>query len=149
MVLQDLDGEKDATINVDVIGVGASGYDSLAYYELEGRKYLNVVGVNFSGGTTARDRSGLLAMRNVRAECYWGLREALDPVKGDDLALPDDPELMADLCAPRWSLTAGGVLVESKEDIVKRLGRSPDCGDAVVLANYGSYGSWLSLLGEQ
>jgi len=27
-----------------------------------------------------------------------------------------------------------GIKVEPKEDIVKRLGRSPDCADAVVLA---------------
>lgn len=27
-----------------------------------------------------------------------------------------------------------GIKIEPKEDIVKRLGRSPDCADAVVLA---------------
>jgi hypothetical protein len=141
MVLQDLGGSWDTRVNVDVIGVGSSAYDQLSYYEVEG-EYLDVYGVNNAAATKMRDRSGMLPMRNVRAAGYWGLREALDPNQGDDLALPDDPELLADLCAPRWKLTTSGVLVESKEDIVARLGRSPDCGDAVVLAHYGSWGRW-------
>jgi len=33
-------------------------------------------------------------------------------------------------------LTAAGILLEPKEDIVQRLGRSPDVGDAVVLCNW-------------
>jgi hypothetical protein len=41
--------------------------------------------------------------------------------------------LRADLCAPTWSLTAGGILVESKDDIRRRLGRSTNKGDAVVM----------------
>jgi hypothetical protein len=88
----------------------------------------------------------MLAMRNVRAEAYWGFREALDPQKGDDLALPDDPELLADLVAAKWRLSASGIQIESKDEIKARLGRSPDCGDAVVLAHYGSYGGSLMTL---
>jgi len=42
--------------------------------------------------------------------------------------------LLSDLTAPRWTMTMQGIKVEPKEDIVKRLGRSPDCADAVVLA---------------
>jgi hypothetical protein len=122
-------------------GVGSSAYDQLAYHEVDG-EYLDVYGVNNAAATKTRDRSGMLPMRNIRAASYWGLREALDPDSGDDIALPDDPELLADLCAPRWKLTTSGVQVESKEEIVKRLNRSPDCGDAVVLAHYGSWGRW-------
>ena len=145
-VLVALGGEWQAMINVDVIGVGSSAYDSLAYYESEDGEHLNVVGVNFAAATHTRDRSGMLSMRNVRAEAYWGLREALDPVKGDNLVLPDDPELLADLVAPHWKLSASGIQIESKDEIKARLGRSPDCGDAVVLAHYGSYGAWMTLL---
>ena len=84
------------------------------------------------------DRTRQLQLRNVRAEAYWGMREALDPVSGDNIALPPDPELLADLTAPRWKITTAGIQVESKEDIVKRLKRSPDCGDAVVLSGLRS-----------
>jgi hypothetical protein len=41
------------------------------------------------------------------------LREALDPDQpdGSAIALPPDPELRADLCAPTWKLTARGILL--------------------------------------
>ena len=56
----------------------------------------------------------------------------LDPKIGENVALPPDPELRADLCAPLWMLTPGGIQIEGKLDIVKRIGRSPDKGDAVI-----------------
>ena len=55
----------------------------------------------------------------------WKFREALDPNSGLDIALPPDPELMADLAAPTWELTTRGIQIELKEKIIKRLGRSP------------------------
>jgi hypothetical protein len=72
------------------------------------------------------------------------VREALDPDSGQDIALPPDRDLRADLTAPRWSITARGIQVESKEEIRKRIGRSPDAGDAVMLAHYRS-GTWWIL----
>jgi hypothetical protein len=42
--------------------------------------------------------------------------------------------IKADLAAPRWELTARGIKIEDKADIKKRLGRSPDDGDAIVMA---------------
>jgi hypothetical protein len=73
-------------------------------------------------------------MGNVRMEYYWAMREALDPVNGDNLALPDDAELLADLTAVTYSAKASGLYAEEKCEVSARLGRSPDCGDAVVLA---------------
>jgi hypothetical protein len=86
-------------------------------------------------------RSGTLEFANVRALAWWLMREALDPASGRDVALPPDPELLADLTAPRWAYGLNGIRVESKEDVVARLGRSPDCGDAVVLSNYQGAGT--------
>jgi len=142
MLLAD-DIAQEAPIGIDVIGVGASAYDAL--YELDG---VDVVGVNFGASAPdgARDVSGKLAFRNLRAYCYWQLREDLDPERGADLMLPDDDGLRADLCAPTWSLSGGGILVEEKKDIVKRLGRSPDAGDSYAIAYYVQKhhgGSWL------
>ena len=34
----------------------------------------------------------------------------------------------------RWKQTAGGIQIEAKDEIAKRIGRSPDRGDAVCLA---------------
>lgn len=125
----------DATYgtSLDVIGGGLSSRDSLKGMDVR------VNAINFGEGAPdgARDRSRKLKFRNVRAHAYWLLREALDPEHGDNLALPPDPELEADLKAPKWQPTAGGVLIESKEDIKDRIGRSPDSGDSVVLCYYG------------
>lgn len=129
LVVKEMGGDTGAQVNVDIIGVGGSVYDVLKSQGVKAK------GINFAEGTTARDKTGRFRFRNVRAKCYWKFREVLDPASGDDVSLPDDPELLADLTAARWSLTVGGILVEAKEDIVKRLRRSPDVGDAVVLAS--------------
>ena len=123
--------------NVDVIGVGSSVYDSLV------QQGVSAIPVNFATSSGRRDRSGVLTFTNLRAWAYWSLREALDPEKGDGLLLPPDSQLLADLCAPRWQMRASGVQVEAKEDIVKRLGRSPDCGDAVALAFLTTPTQWV------
>jgi hypothetical protein len=79
-----------------------------------------------------------LGFFNVRSEALWRLREALDPDQpgGSIIALPDDPELVADLTAPRLDLSYTGIKAESKEDICQRLGRSTNKGDAVMMAWY-------------
>jgi hypothetical protein len=123
--------EDDATINIDVIGVGASANDIL-----KEQAWLDVQPINNAGATKLRDKSGKLKFVNVRAASYWQLREALDPDGEDPIALCPDNELLADLCAPRYELQTSGIKIEKKEDIVERIGRSPDCGDSVVLCNW-------------
>lgn len=117
-----------AVVVVDAIGIGASVYDHLAG---NGVPALAFNGAERSG---ARDRSGAMGFANKRAEWWWRLREALDPAGGRHIALPPDARLAADLCAPRWRLTARGILIEPKEEIVARIGRSPDRGDAASYA---------------
>lgn len=118
-----------AIANVDVIGVGSSVYDHLK------ANGVRVAGLNGSNKTAVTDRSGKLRFVNKRAEWWWKMREALDPANGMDIALPPDRKLRVDLATPRWRLMTNGILVESKEDIIKRLGRSPDRGDSAVYAN--------------
>lgn len=90
-------------------------------------------------GSTEVSKEGL-KFRNRRAEVWWKLKEALDPSGNSYIALPPDPQLKADLTTPRWRITGGGILIESKEEIRKRLGRSPDRGDAAAMAwAYGTY----------
>jgi hypothetical protein len=48
--------------------------------------------------------------------------------------LPPDPELRADLAAPTYSVTARGILIESKDELRKRLGRSTGKGDVCTMA---------------
>lgn len=120
----------DVQINEDIIGIGASVYDLLIALDY------NVAGVNFAMRASGTDTTGKLTFRNVRAEAYWNFREILDPESGEDIALPPDDELIGDLVAPTWGPSARGIVVEPKKAIKARLGRSPNKGDAVVLANY-------------
>lgn len=119
---------KATVIKIDVIGVGSSPYDAL-------KGDFNVEPMSGGEGSVARDKANLLGFANRRAQWYWGLREALDPATGDDLMIAPDSELDADLTAATWKPRSGKILIEPKEDIEARIGRSPDKGDAFVNAH--------------
>lgn len=91
----------------------------------------------FNGGQSSnrKTRDKQLAFVNRRSEAWWRFREELNPDQegGSAICLPPDQDLRADLTSPRWENKAGGIQIESKEHIRKRLGRSPDKGDAVVM----------------
>lgn len=117
---------------IDVVGVGAGVVDRLRESSALRPR---VCAFNASEATTRKDKSGELGFLNCRAASWWHLREILDPDSGVDVALPADDKLIGDLVAPKWKVTsAGRIQVESKDEIKKRLGRSPDDGDAVVMA---------------
>lgn len=130
LIHSELGSKKPANINVDVIGIGSSTYDHLKPL------YDNVNPVNVSEGSDYRDKSGKMKMRNLRAEIHWRMRDALDPVDNSTIALPNDPEVLADLCAARYKITSAGVTIEDKDEIKARIGRSPDTGEGIMLANY-------------
>ena len=118
-----------------IIDMGG-GYGGAPFEHLKSNG-LTVVG--FKGAAATRERSvdRLFNFANTRAAAWWKFREALDPSQpgGSQVALPPDPVLLADLTAPTFEITKH-ISIESKEDIVKRLGRSTDRGDAVVMAWY-------------
>ena len=117
-----------APIHVDVIGVGSSPYDHLKGLGI------HCVGVCGSEAATGFDKSGRIRFVNYRAQLWWQFREALDPATST-VALPPGQNVRADLIAPRWKLTQRGIQIEGKEELIKRLGRSPDKGDALVYAS--------------
>jgi len=117
-------------IAIDVGG----GWGADAHGHLKAQQ-INSVAVNWVETSSAKTRSGSLSFLNKRAEAWWRLREALDPVNGEKIALPPDKTLAADLATPIWHRTPAGLIkIEDKAEIRKRLGRSPDRGDAVVMA---------------
>lgn len=125
----------NAAIIVDVGGGwGADCYAQLAANGLEPIGYMGVK------TTKRKSRDNRFEFSNIRTEALWRFRESLDPTQpgGAMIALPPDAELKADLCAPRYNVkgsAVGGILqAESKEDVCKRLGRSTDKGDAVIMA---------------
>lgn len=119
-------------IGIDVIGIGASAYDSLR------QMGVSSIAINFGEATRATDKTGRLQFRNVRAAAYWFFREALE---AGEVMLPDDTGLLIELTAARLlkdELQGGKVALEPKEEIKKRIGRSPDSADAVVMAWYAA-----------
>jgi hypothetical protein len=121
--------KSSAPVQLDVAAIGTSVLDALQ------ENNIHTVPLNGAAQSTGRDRSGVLKFSNRRAEFHWRMREALDPEAEVPTALPPDPELLADLTAPRWTVKSNGIVVEPKADIKKRIGRSPDRGEAVMYAN--------------
>lgn len=117
-----------APMHIDVIGVGASPYDFLVQAKQQ------ISGVNVSEKALGTDKSGRLKFKNLRSQLWWLMREALDPSNNTGIALPPDRQLLADLCAPKWELQGAIIYVEGREDILKRIGRSPDWASAYILA---------------
>lgn len=116
---------------VDTIGVGAGVYDRLNELKLP------VVPYTGSAKTGFKDRTGEYGFINTRSGAYWHLRELLDPANGIPVLLPDDDQMVSDLTTPKWTINTGAppkIVLEKKDDVVARLGRSPDRGDAVVMA---------------
>lgn len=130
------EGEDQAVPVVDSMGVGGGVVDRLR--ELRSP----VLAYTGAAKTKARTRDAEYGFLNVRAWAYWHMRELLDPAFGSEVMLPPDDLLISDLTAPTWDVTTGippKIRVEPKEDLVDRLGRSPDRGDAVVMAFLGEY----------
>ena len=125
------DDEKDAPIIIDLTGVGSSPYDILDSHDFR------VDGFVGASRSNLRDKSGRLGFVNRRAEAWWLFKEALEPESGEEIELPPDNELLADLTALTWDVSTRGIQLEEKDKLIKRLGRSPDCGDAVVM-NYNA-----------
>lgn len=138
-----LDKYKSHNAVIDVIGLGAGVVDRLREQDLE------VHAFNASERTGRRDQSGEQGFANVRSAAWWNLREMLEPTSGHEVALPPDDELIGDLTAPHWRIVSGGrIRVEGKPDIKKRLGRSTDCGDAVVMAFYEKLHTEVAVMGS-
>lgn len=121
----------DAMIVLDCGG----GYGGAPYATLQ-RNGIRAVAYKGAERATSRTRDGKLKFVNKRTESYWRFREALDPDQefGSHIALPPDPELLADLTAPSYECGPSGIKLEDAEAVIKNIGRSPDRGTAVVLA---------------
>lgn len=98
------------------------GWAGAAIESLQDAGY-SPIPVNFSG--KAFDPRYL----NKRAEMWF---EMADWVKKGG-ALPNIPELVAELTTPTYTFVNGKFKLEEKDQIKKRLGRSPDIADALAL----------------
>lgn len=122
---------NNAAVIVDMGG----GYGGATKMRLNDNN-IDVKGHKGASASVRRTVDNQYRFANKRSEIIWRMREALDPGQdgGSAIALPPDRQLRADLTAARFKVTSTGIQVEAKVDIVKRLGRSPDRGDAVCMA---------------
>jgi hypothetical protein len=116
---------KADMVSVDDTGVGGGVSDRLHEQGFYARPE------NF--GARATDQA---TYQDRRSELWWGLRDWIR----DEACLADAPRrardiLMEDLTAPKYEQRSDGRLkLEAKKDMRKRLGHSPDDGDALALA---------------
>lgn len=127
-------------IGVDAVGVGAATANALA--ELSENRVQNLMSGSSAVPHTARAPDGSRydwapdanVFSNLRGQMYWQMREDL---RLGLVALPNDPALFLELTTPTFTTKNGKTIVEAKDEIRKRLGKSPDRADAVV------YGNWV------
>ncbi len=115
---------------VDEIGIGAGVVDELIQL---GRK---TIGFNSSAKPTAglTTSEGWPVFYNLRAEAWWTAARMF--AEGDVCCRNMYPELRQELCIPTYYYRLGKVLVEPKEDIKERIGKSPDHADCYIMGVY-------------
>lgn len=117
-----IDRHDPDAVFLDVTGLGAGVYDAL-----KARNYRCVHAVNFGSKPAEGDK-----YLNKRAEMWGRMRDWFEDEGGADLV--DDEGLHTCICAPGYKFDSySRTVLEPKEDIKKRLGFSPDGGDALAL----------------
>ena len=110
--------KPDATF-IDGVGVGGGVVDRL--------RQMNRTVIDVNNGATAVDDKQFM---NVRAETW---SKGRDWIKAGG-CLPDDDQLVADLCAPEYHFDSKQrIAIERKEDMKRRGLASPDAADALML----------------
>lgn len=112
-------------IAVDDTGIGGGVVDRLREMDVP------VHGVNFGSRSKGyiRDKK----MFNARTELYFLIESEL---RAEKISLIDDRELLQELTSLRLYTRKDNYLLEGKDELKKRLGRSPDKADATCLARY-------------
>lgn len=140
-------GIMPACIGVDTVGVGIATFNALfdEHYEV----------TSLSGGAWTDEgiipcdaqRKPLYSFRNLRSQMMWALRE--DIRNGEIVFDIQDRDVMArlkkELTTPRFLLSSGSVAIEQKENIVKRIGKSPNMLDSVAYWNWVRKGYRMSI----
>jgi hypothetical protein len=117
--------KKATAAKVDAIGIGAGVVDAL-----KRKKDMadNVIEVNESQSPVDE------TYQNARAEMYFNIREK---AMNDEISIPDDPELKTEFSYTHYKTNSQmRIQIEAKDEIKKKLKRSPDRADSLALAFY-------------
>lgn len=137
LVLMALRETGATVVKIDRIGVGAGLIGELRNMATDGLHHARIVPVNVA--EKAHDE---IRFANLRAQIWWEIGRGNSERHLWDLSTMDNADTTcAQLLAPRWSTdTKGRILIEKKDEIISRLGRSPDNADALLLAFYSPKG---------
>ena len=115
-----------------VIDVGG-GYGQGVFEMLRDAGYSVVA---FSGGnkTSKKDSTRQFMFTRVRSAAFWKVRELLNPSREPQLAFPRLDKVEGDLTTPKYEIQLDKIQVETKDSIRKRLRRSTDYGDTIMMA---------------
>lgn len=124
-------GVKDEHCSYDALGIGRDLTNHLQREQLAARPY--------RGSATVK-----LDFANMRSLSAWKLRQRLDPDR-DEPGSPNQkqipfsiprgpwwPQMRTELLELRYELVGQKTKLESKEDLLTRLGHSPDFADALM-----------------
>ncbi len=118
---------------IDTIGEGAGVFSRLRELGISG-----ATSCKFSEGARGmKDVTEQYTFANMRAYLYWCIRDWLNPKNGNDAMLPPNDFLCEELTEIHWKFQSNGdIILEPKEDIKERLGRSPDISDSLANTFY-------------
>ena len=106
---------------IDTIGIGAGVYDRLK------EQQVRVVSCNNSEKPSKQNESKFY---NLRSEGYWNLRELF---KKGLIDIEHNKLLIQELTIIKYFIhSSGKIIIESKDEIKKQLGRSPDYADSLM-----------------
>lgn len=125
--------QKDSKAYIDTIGEGAGVFSRLQELGLR-NVYSCKLSENAKGLT---DVTGQYEFANMRAYCYWAVRDWLNPKNNFLPALPPCDRLTEEATETHWKFQSNGsIIIEPKDKIKERIKRSPDYFDALANTFY-------------
>lgn len=132
-----LKAHKKTILFIDTIGEGAgvlSRLEELGYGER------SISAKNSESARGLHDITGEYSFANMRAYLYWTVRDWLNPKNGFQACVPPCDEFAEEVTSTKWKfLSSGSIIIEPKEDIKAKIGRSPDYMDALAYTFYPNY----------
>lgn len=118
---------------IDTIGEGAGVYSRLVE-----QGFTNVFSCKFSESAAGlSDITDVYTFANMRAYLYWAVRDWLNPENKMDAMIPPNDKFLEEATEIKWKFQSNGsIIIEPKEDIVKRIGRSTDYFDPLANTFY-------------
>lgn len=114
-------------IEIDAVGVGAGVVDAMR----RNGWYVN----SYKGGEAVQSREEFTDYKNLRTYSYWkfrmGIQDGTIHIHKD---CPYREELFRDLTAHEYEINDKMIILLEKEQVKRKIGRSPDYSDAAVMA---------------